>query len=118
MQELTTVYLHTKTDVVKAIVRIDQVSVFTGLGFTKEFSKPAHRHAASLEGDKGAGAPGTLRWHTLSINGLRSKDKVLKYVDEVTGRKVPTTGSMASVKKTAIEAIKRWINDRDSADRS
>ena len=91
----------------------DRVKVMFPEGFETDikdlFAKEPESYVKS--GDEGCGLPGSLEWHTATINGLETRESVADYVKDITGDDVAPTGRMDYLKKRAIKLVKGFLDD-------
>jgi len=67
-----------------------------------------------VHGDKGDGAPGSLRWHFNHVKSMEKSDDIVKYTYEVIKEKPKVFHSLMTlkdVKLAALRAIKEHLRD-------
>jgi hypothetical protein len=93
----------------------DRVKILFPEGFEDDiselFKKDSKKYVKS--GDEGCGLPGSIEWHTASINGLETRQDVAVYVKDLTGDVVAPTGRMDYLKKRAIKLVEGFLNDNN-----
>lgn len=95
----------------KAIIDETHKDYFLNLGAveTQAAAKPDEPEP-DLNPDKGFGHPGSIKWHMLHLNGLKSKYAIWKYCREVTGKSVDRRKDIDGHMKQATELIREHIN--------
>jgi len=61
-----------------------------------------------MDGDKGHGKPGTMRWHEVQINAMNDKSEVAQYVKSVTSQDIDKRGGLDIVKEKATQALESY----------
>lgn len=98
----------------KAIIDENHKGYFLGMGAV-ETQVEAESETIDFNPDKGFGRPGSLKWHILKINELKSKYAIWKYCREVAGKGCDRRLDFEGHKKHAIEIIKEHLeNDKSS----
>jgi len=114
----------------KARVDVRELDFFYDLGavddqlaFTNQAEEPAPPPEPPKEpepdpnapkGDKGWGRPGTLEFYEHQIADFTSKDDLITFVFEVTGRRVVNRGGLEDVQRNALKRIKEHLDNGQS----
>ena len=122
-------------DYIKAIVREEDVKFFHELGAVdspddfdkeiyeeeeveeKEVEEEPEEMEEAVDGDKGAGKPGTYDWHVSQLNSFHFKKEIEDYVKLITDKElgVPSYNTVATLRSEAKKLIKEFLeNDSKS----
>lgn len=72
--------------------------------------------APVVNGDKGFGEPGSVFFHELEVNGMKTFVDIKSYVFDITGRKMhkKPNGKIENYRRTAMKLIKEFVNGSQS----